>query len=462
MKKIKKVLIANRGEIAVRIIMALKELGIYTVAAYSEADRNALFTKYADESICIGPAEVSHSYLDAYKILSAAEIKNVDSIHPGIGFFAEDGDFCELCNEYGFNFIGPNSKILHQMGNKCNAKLVAKQCGVPVVSGSQNIIKSIDDCKKEIKAIGLPIIMKATSGGGGKGIRIVDTEDSIEYFYNLCKAEALSSFSNGDILVEQYIQNSRHVEVQIIGDKYGNVIHLGDRECTLQRSNQKIIEECLCANISEEVRCKIYNDAIKIAKSISYVGVGTVEFLILPDNKYYFVEMNTRLQVEHTITELLTGIDIVKEQIKMFNGEKLSYTQEDIKFNGYAFQCRILAENVEDYFSPSFGVIQNYTLPCGQDVRIDNGYQNGDRITPYYDSLLCKISCRANDKISAIKKMRICLENTYISGVRTNIEFLKFLICDKDFVDGNYNEVFVENIIKKFQQERREYGNESK
>lgn len=454
MNKYKKTLVANRGEIAVRVIKALKEMGIKTVAVYSYADRDALHTKIADESVCIGPANAIESYLNTYRILSAASMKQVDSIHPGIGFLAENSDFPELCNEYGLDFIGPSSDIINLMGNKDRAKKVARDCGLPIIKGSDSPVKSLDECRNIIKQIGTPVVLKAASGGGGKGIRIIADEMHINTSYNLCKKEAEAAFHNDDLIIEQFLQDTRHVEVQVLGDKYGNVIHLGDRECTIQRANQKLIEEARCININDEIREKLYTDAVKLAKHIGYVGAGTVEFLVLQNGKHYFLEMNTRLQVEHTITELVTGIDIVKEQIKVSGGEKLTIRQEDVQFKNYAMQCRILAEDVKDSFVPSFGKISGLSLPGGFGVRVDSGFACNDTITPYYDSLLLKLCCFAADKESAIKKMRVCLEEIYIDGIHTNIDFLKFIINDQRLLEGTYNEKYVGEKILEYQASR--------
>lgn len=449
--KNRKVLVANRGEIAVRIIHALKELDIKTVAVYSEADKGALFTRIADESICIGASDSSDSYLDPYRILSAALLKKVDSIHPGIGFLSEDDSFSILCKKCGIKLIAPDSQIIKLMGNKDSAKKVAAECNIPIIPGSIKPVKNLEECKEVVRKIGIPVVLKAVYGGGGKGIRIIKKMEEIESGYELCRKEAEVAFGNTDIIVEKYLESTRHIEVQIIGDKYGKIIHLGDRECTLQRRNQKIIEEARSANISDDLREQLYLEAISLGKHIGYIGPGTVEFLVLPDGRHYFLEMNTRLQVEHTITELITGIDIVKQQIRVFEDEPLGVKQESIDFDQYALECRVLAEDVEKNFQPCAGKISKLSLPGGFGIRVDSGYRSGDYITPYYDSLLLKISCFAKDKISATKKMSVCLQELEIEGPSTNIELLKEIISDKSFILGNYDEKYIETKMCKYQ-----------
>ena len=446
-----KTLVANRGEIAVRIIRALKELNIETVAVYSTADRYALHTEIADQSVCIGPASAVESYLNSYRLLSLASMKAVDYIHPGIGFLAENEDFSELCENSGIGFIGPKSQIIGLMGNKNNAKRVAREVGLPTIQGSETVVLSVEECKEAIAKIGLPVVLKATAGGGGKGIRYITHKDQIELYYELCREEAQSAFKNSELIVEQYLKNARHVEVQILADSYGNVIHVGDRECSIQRNSQKIIEEARCLNISEKLRKKLYQDSIRLAKKIGYTGVGTVEFLVQPDETYYFLEMNTRLQVEHTVTELVSGIDLVKEQIKVACGEKLSLTQEDVSFQNYALECRILAENPNRLFEPSFGKITQMHLPGGNGVRVDCGYRCGDTLSPYYDSLLLKLCCYAADRSLAIKKMQLCLDEIRIEGIDTNIDFLRFILKNERFATGQYDKNFIPEIIDDFE-----------
>lgn len=450
MKKFTKVLVANRGEIAVRIIKALKEMGIPTVAVYSDADKGAPHTRLADECVCLGNSNSQDSYLNTYKILSAATMKGVDAIHPGIGFLAENDRLPDICRRYGIGLIGPGGDIIKLMGNKNTAKKIAAECGLPIIAGSDGPVKHVEECKEIIREIGTPVILKAIHGGGGKGIRVIRNLNQADISFNLCKKEAEASFNECELIVEQFLENTRHVEVQIIGDVYGNVIHLGDRECTIQRLNQKLIEEARSVNIDADVKARLYDEAVRLAKHIKYVGPGTVEFLVLPDGSHYFIEMNTRLQVEHTITELVTGIDIVKQQIRVSSEEKLVIRQSDIHFSGYALECRILAENLEKGFTPSCGKITKMNVPGGLGVRLDSGYSRNDTITPYYDSLIMKLCCYAHDKAEAIKKMRVCLEELEISGIDTNIDFLKFIMSDDNFLTGNYHENYVEEKIISF------------
>ncbi|MGC6177112.1 acetyl-CoA carboxylase biotin carboxylase subunit [Lacrimispora sp. 38-1] len=451
MKKFEKVLVANRGEIAQRIIKALKELGIKTIAVYSNVDKDAPYVRLADNRVCLGDAK--DSYLNTYKLISAATAYKVDAIHPGIGFMAESGEFAELCNQCNIVFIGPGYDLINAMGNKSRAKQIARECHIPIIEGSEEPVADIEECEEFGEKAGYPILLKATYGGGGKGIRIVNRKEELSDCYELCVKEAKTAFNNGELLVEKAVQNFKHFEVQILGDTQGNIIHLGDRECTIQRSNQKVIEEARCQNISEDLRQRIYDDALKIAKYIHYVGPGTVEFLVQNNEKYYFMEINTRLQVEHTITELITGIDIVKEQIKIFEGCKLELSQRDIKFDGYALQCRILAENMTQGGFPSLGKITKWNMPGGLDVRVDNGYGCGNKVTPYYDSLIAKISCRASNKEQAVKKMLVSLEETEIEGIKTNVEFLKYILKKDEFLSGDYTEKFMGKAVDRYNKE---------
>ena len=448
--KFKKILVANRGEIAVRIIKAAKEMDIATVAVYSEADRNAIFTKIADESVCIGEADPVSSYLNIYNIFSAAKIKNVDAIHPGIGFLAEDGNFAEICEQLNIAYIGPTSSNIYSMGNKFRAKNIAQECDIPIIKGcllSEDINEAYRQITEDIK---LPCILKAVSAGGGKGIKVIECKQDIISNIKLCRKEAKGFLGNSDIIAEQYLKNTRHIEVQILSDKFGNIIHLGDRECTIQRGNQKLIEESISQNISENLRSVLYDSAIKIAKYINYVGAGTVEFLVLPDEKYFFLEMNTRLQVEHTITELITGVDIVQKQIEIAQGGLLNIEQKDWGKDLYAMQCRIISERPEESFKPSFGEITKLSLPGGNGIRIDAGYSSGDKITPYYDSLILKMSCLGKNKSCVIKKALISLKELEIEGINTNIAFLKFLIKDQKFFNGKYDNNFVKEKLCEF------------
>lgn len=436
--KYKKILVANRGEIAVRIIKALRELDIASVAVYSDADRDSLYTKLADQCVCIGDSRSSESYLDTYKILSVADLLDVDAIHPGIGFLAENADFANLCNSYNIDFIGPSGEIISAMGNKKQSKKIAADCALPIIQGSEFPVNTLDDCRKELEKIGYPALLKATNGGGGKGIRVVHSPDDLENCFELCKKESLAAFNSDELIIETYLSDAKHIEVQVLGDLHGNVIHLGERECSIQRSNQKLIEETPSAHIPQSLKEKLYQDAVHLASHIGYAGPGTVEFLVLPDHSYYFMEMNTRLQVEHTITEMVTSFDIVKEQIKIFGGEPLSIQQKDVKTQGYALQCRILSEDPDNQFSASFGKINALNYPTGPGVRVDSAYRCNDTISPFYDSLICKVCSHAPDKETAVKKMLACLDEMHISGVKHNVSLHKSVLLNDDFIRGSY------------------------
>lgn len=436
--KYKKILVNNRGEIAVRIIKALRELDIYSIAVFSDADRGALHTKLADHSICIGDSRSTESYLDTYKIISAASLLQADAIHPGIGFLSENSDFADLCRKNHIDFIGPSSEVIAAMGNKKESKKIAAACSIPVVPGSQTSVDTLEDCRQELKHIGYPALIKAANGGGGKGIRIVRSPDELESSFEICRKEALASFGDGNLLVEKYLTDAKHIEVQILGDLHGNIIHLGERECSIQRSNQKLIEETPCTSLPVELKEQLYHDSLRLAKHIHYTGPGTVEFLVLPDNTYYFMEMNTRLQVEHTITELVTGIDIVKEQIRVASGLPLSVCQEKIHPQGYAMQCRILSEDPENHFSASFGKTHNLHFPTGPGIRVDSSYQSGDTIPPFYDSLICKVCCHASDKNTAVKRMNTCMDEIQINGVKSNVLYHKSILNNDNFIKGYY------------------------
>lgn len=448
----KRTLIANRGEIALRILRALKELDVETVVVYTNVDKDLPFVKMADYSVCIGQDDSKNSYLNTYKILSVATMMKCDSIHPGIGFLAENDKFAKLCKKVGIDFIGPSAEHILLMGNKNKAKEVAIKCGLPTINGSYGSIHSIKEAADIAEKIGYPILLKAAYGGGGKGIRIVNSFDELQKIYNICVKEATAAFGNGELLIEKYIKNIRHIEVQIIGDKYGNLIHLGERECTIQRSKQKVIEETPSMNIQPIVREKLIADAVKLGKHLKYVGPGTVEFLVHPDGKYYFLEMNTRLQVEHTITELVTGVDIVKEQLRVSSGNELSIKQTDIQIKNYAIQARVLAEYFSNnMFKNSFGKIEHWHMPNGAGIRVDEGYDIESEVTPHYDSLLAKVCCYDKTKELAVKKLSFALKEIEILGIETNIPVLLEIINDEKFLCGNYNENFLEEIIKKMQ-----------
>ena len=444
-----KILIANRGEIAVRIIRACKEMNIKTVAIYSEADKDSLHTRLADEAICIGPANSNKSYLNYKNIIEAAYITGSDSIHPGFGFLSENSQFAKICEESNIKFIGPSYEVIKLMGNKSNAKEMMEKAGVPVVPGSKGSIKSINDAKKIAQEIGYPIMLKAAAGGGGKGIRIVNNESELENSYNIVKQEAMISFKDDEIYIEKFIQNPRHVEIQILADEHGNVIHLGERDCTVQRRNQKVIEETPSMAIDEKLREKMGEAAIKAAKKVGYTSCGTIEFLVDKNKNFYFMEMNTRIQVEHGITEERTGIDIVKEQIRIAAGEKLKLKQKDVEFRGHVIECRINAENPEKNFRPCPGKITGLILPGGNGIRVDTFVYEGYTIPPNYDSMIAKIIAHGKTRNEAISKMKRALEETVIDGVDTNIDFLFKIIRNSNFLRGKYDTAFIEKEILK-------------
>ena len=444
---LRKVLIANRGEIAVRVIRACKELNIKTVAVYSESDKDSLHAKLADQAICIGKPAANQSYLNVNNIIEAANVTGADSIHPGFGFLSENAKFAKMCEECNIKFIGPKYTSIEQMGDKVKSKELMKHADIPVIPGGDLKEKSLKEIKEIAKKTGYPIMLKASNGGGGKGIRIVKKEQDLEEALIIVKKEAKQAFNNDDIYLEKYIENPRHIEVQILADEFGNVIHLGERDCTIQRKNQKILEESPSIILDDNLREKISKAAIKAVKASNYINAGTVEFLVDKNKNFYFMEMNTRIQVEHPVTEVLTGIDIVKEQIKIASGEKLSYKQNKINFTGHVIEARVNAENPKKNFMPSPGTITGLNLPGGNGIRIDSGIYAGYTIPPYYDSMLAKIIVHGQNRNEAIAKLKRALEELIVEGVPTNIEFLLKLIEDEDFKKGNYDTSFIE---KKF------------
>jgi len=443
----KKILIANRGEIAVRIIRACKEMNIKTVAIYSEADKNSLHTRLADEAICIGPAPSNMSYLNVKNIIEAANITRADSIHPGFGFLSENSKFAQICEESNIKFIGPKSDVIDLLGNKSNSKELMRKAGVPIIPGSNGEIKSIKEAVNICNKIGYPVMIKAAAGGGGKGIRVVNSEEELESSYNIVKQEARISFSSDEVYIEKYIKNPRHVEIQILADEHGNIVHLGERDCTIQRNHQKIIEETPSTAIDDKLRNKMGMAAIKAAKIAGYTSCGTVEFLVDSDKNFYFMEMNTRIQVEHPITEMRTGIDIVKEQIKIAAGEQLKFKQKDIKFDGCSIECRINAENPSKNFMPCPGKITDIHLPGGNGIRVDTAIYSGYVIPPNYDSMIAKIIVHGVTRNEAISKMKRALEELVIDGVDTNRDFLFEIIRNPDFIRGNFDTSFIEKEI---------------
>ena len=439
-----KLLIANRGEIALRILRACKELDIPTVAVYSEADRDLMHVKMADESICIGPANSSDSYMNIPAIISAMELSGADGVHPGYGFLAENADFAEQIEKSGFQFAGPSSEIIQTMGNKISAKKLAKKIGLPIVPGSEGPIGS--DPKEEARAIGYPIIIKAASGGGGRGMRIVNSESDLEESINLTQAEAESAFGDPTLYMEKFLAAPKHIEVQVLADRFGNVLHLGERDCSLQRRHQKVIEEAPAIGISNEIKENIFNKCIEACKEINYVSAGTFEFLY-QEEKFYFIEMNTRIQVEHPVTESITGLDLVKLQLRIARGEELKIKQKDIEMNGHAIECRINAEHPET-FIPSPGKVLDYHAPGGIGVRIDSHLYNNYVVPPHYDSLIAKLIVRANDREDARVRLIRALGEMVVSGIDTNLEMHIELLSDKNFISGDFDINYLEKRLK--------------
>jgi len=455
----KKILIANRGEIAIRIIRACKEMGIKTVAVYSKADQFSLHIKFADEAICIGAGPPLESYLNIPRIIAAAEISNADAIHPGYGFLAENAKFSAICEENGFSFIGPNSETIDLMGNKVNARKVAEESDVPIVPGS-NALSSVDDLLEIANNIGYPVMLKASGGGGGKGMRVLNNASESEKGFGIIQSEAIKAFNNAEIYVEKFIKNGRHIEVQILGDKFGNHVHLGERECSVQRNNQKLIEECPSAFVDEDLRELLTSKAINLAKKVNYVGVGTVEFLVDEDKNFYFIEMNTRIQVEHTVTEMVFMIDLVKEQIKMHFGKEMSFNQEMIKSKGHSIECRLNAEDPFNNFVPSPKKIDSLNFAGGIGVRIDSYIYAGYEIPPFYDSLLGKLIVHSNTREKAIIKMQRALQETFIEGPSTTLPLLEMILLNNDFINGNFDINFLSNFLKKMKGEKIESSKE--
>ncbi|MDP4106740.1 MAG: acetyl-CoA carboxylase biotin carboxylase subunit [Bacillota bacterium] len=442
---IKKLLIANRGEIAVRVIRACREMGIETVAVYSEADREALHVQLADEAYCIGPTLSKDSYLNFTNIISVATHTGCDAIHPGYGFLAENANFAELCRECKITFVGPSPEAITKMGTKDIARETMRKAGVPIVPGSKGIINSIDEATELSNSIGYPVIIKATAGGGGKGIRVARNEEELIKGINITQQEAATAFGNPGVYIEKYIEDFRHVEIQVLGDLYGNVIHLGERDCSIQRRLQKLLEESPSPALDGEIREEMGTAAVKAAKAVDYSGAGTIEFIYdYRNRKFYFMEMNTRIQVEHPVTELVTGTDLIKEQIKVASGEKLSMTQNDVTFNGWAIECRINAENPLKNFMPSPGKIKMYLPPGGLGVRIDSAAYPGYSIPPYYDSMIAKVITYGSTREEAISRMKRALSEFVVEGIHTTIPFHLKLLENKKFVEGQFNTKFLE------------------
>lgn len=442
---IKKVLIANRGEIAVRIIRACRDLGIEAVAVYSEADKNALHVQLADEAYCIGPKASKDSYLNFANIISAATLTGCDAIHPGYGFLAENADFAELCRECNIEFIGPSPEAIAKMGAKDVARETMKKAGVPIVPGSDGLVKDAEEAKVVAQRIGYPVIIKATAGGGGKGIRVALNEEELVKGIHITQQEAATAFGNPGVYLEKYIEDFRHVEIQVMADKFGNVIHLGERDCTIQRRLQKLLEESPSPALSSEMREEMGQAAVKAAKAVDYTGAGTIEFIFDHRNqKFYFMEMNTRIQVEHPVTEMVTGVDLVKEQILVASGEPLSLKQDEVTWNGWAIECRINAENPEKNFMPSAGKINFYLPPGGIGIRVESAVYPGYSIPPYYDSMIAKLIAYGATRDEAIARMRRALSEYAVEGVHTTIPFHQRLLEHEVFVEGDFNTKFLE------------------
>ncbi|WP_423407357.1 acetyl-CoA carboxylase biotin carboxylase subunit [Heyndrickxia sp. MSNUG] len=442
---IKKLLIANRGEIAVRVIRACRELGVESVAVFSEADRESLHVQLADEAYCIGPKASKDSYLNFTNIISVAKLTGCDAIHPGYGFLAENADFAELCRECNIIFVGPTPEAIQKMGTKDVARETMKEANVPIVPGSQGIIESTDDAVSLANDIGYPVIIKATAGGGGKGIRVARTEQEMIKGINITQQEAMTAFGNPGVYIEKYIEDFRHVEIQVLADNYGNTIHLGERDCSIQRRLQKLLEETPSPALDGEIRAEMGEAAVKAAKAVDYTGAGTVEFIYdYRNRKFYFMEMNTRIQVEHPVTEMVTGVDLIKEQIKIASGERLNLNQEDVQFNGWAIECRINAENPAKNFMPSAGKIKMYLPPGGFGVRIDSAAYPGYTIPPYYDSMIAKVITYGSSREEAIDRMKRALSEFVVEGIHTTIPFHLKLLNHEEFVEGQFNTKFLE------------------
>ena len=446
-----KILIANRGEIALRIIRACKELGVSTVVVFSKEDENSLPVRFADEAICIGPREPTKSYLNIPQIVSAAEVSGAEAIHPGYGFLAENEQFAEICRSSGINFIGPPHEVIKRLGNKVEARNILSKGDIPVTPGSKGVTKDKAGAKKAASHIDYPLVLKAALGGGGRGMRVVKEERDLELMFDLAQQEAKASFGEGSLYIEKYLSRARHIEFQILADEYGNVLHFGERNCSIQRRYQKLIEESPSLALDDSLRKKMGDVAVKVAKVLGYKGAGTVEFLLNDNRDFYFMEMNTRLQVEHPVTEMVTGKDLVKDQIRIAAGEKLTYGQKDIKIQGFSVECRINAEDPERNFTSSPGKITAFHLPGGPGIRVDTHIFNGYHVSPSYDSLLAKLITWGEDRNEAIVRMKRALQEFVIEGVKTTIPFHQMIIEDEHFISGEFYTNFVEEKLREKQ-----------
>ena len=445
---IKKILIANRGEIALRIIRACRELDIKTVAVYSKADELSLHTKFADEAICIGPNESSKSYLNIPSILAAVELTDADAIHPGYGFLSESAKFASICEDNNIKFIGSNAETINSMGNKSLAKETMKKAGVPIIPGSDGDVETYDEAKFLCESMGYPVIIKAASGGGGKGMRLVNNDSELLNSFEMAKIEAEAAFSDDNVYIEKYLKNPRHIEIQILCDSFGNVIPLGERECSLQRRHQKILEESPSCIMNESLRKKLYNSSIKACKAVDYVGAGTIEYLVDDEFNYYFMEMNTRIQVEHPVTEMVLGIDLIKNQILCHSQIPLPDWMKDIKLRGHAIECRINAEDPSKSFMPSPGLITSFHMPGGNGIRVDTHAYSGYFVPQFYDSMIAKLIVHAPNRKEAIARMLGALDECVIEGIKTTIPFLKDILSNPDFVKGEIHTSFIDKLMK--------------
>ncbi|MEW5923328.1 MAG: acetyl-CoA carboxylase biotin carboxylase subunit [Candidatus Zixiibacteriota bacterium] len=442
----KKVLIANRGEIALRVIRACRELGIKTVAVYSEADRDSLHVRFADEDVCIGPALAANSYLDPKRIISAAEVTNADAIHPGYGFLAENASFAEICESCGITFIGPTPEMIRKMGDKGVAKQVMREAGIPVIPGSEGVVKTIEEARSIAAEIGYPVLIKAVAGGGGKGMRMCRDNSELETGFQMARNEGEAAFGNPDVYIEKVIEGPHHVEIQLMGDSFGHIIHYGERDCSIQRRHQKLIEECPSPIVTPELRALMGRTAVRGASTINYLGAGTMEFLVDKDHNFYFMEMNTRIQVEHPITEEATDNDLVREQILVASGERLGVRQEDVILKRHSIECRINAEDPDKGFRPAPGQITSFHVPGGRGVRVDTAAYAKYVIPPYYDSMIAKLIVRAENRQKAIDKMRYALEEFIVEGVPTTIDYHKKILSHPDFAAGNFDTGFIQKL----------------
>jgi len=443
----KKILIANRGEIAVRIIRACREMGIQTVAVYSEMDKEALHTQLADEAVCIGPAPSKSSYLNMNNIISATILTHAEAIHPGFGFLSENARFAEMCKECGITFIGPDPEMINLMGNKSVAKQTMNKAGVPTIPGSDGAVETVQEALKLADGMGYPVMIKASAGGGGRGMRLVWNKEELPKLFDSAKSEAKAAFGDDTMYMEKFLENPRHIEFQIIGDEFGNVVHLGERDCSLQRRNQKVLEEAPSPIMTEDLRKKMGEAAVKAAKAIKYKSAGTIEFLLDKHNNFFFMEMNTRIQVEHPVTELVTGIDLIAEQIKVAAGQKIEFKQNEIHVTGHAIECRINAEKPSENFRPSPGKITSLHLPGGYGVRLDTAVYQGYTIPPTYDSMIAKLIVHGKTRTEAIARMKRALGEFVIEGIDSNIEFQMELMDDKNFVEGNFDTQYINKLL---------------